>query len=265
VGNDVFTGAGCERWQPKYIPPPPLTISKITDLSSISDVEKSYITTLIITGTSPDDIADIKDIDDNLPHIANIVLSDYNGAIPNELFYDGSGCQWLESFSAPEATTIGYAAVRDCSSLQSVNLPEATKIGYSAFWNCSSLQSVNLPLAETIGDGAFSESRSLKSINLPLAETIGHFAFVDCFSLESVYLEKATSIGEGAFWNCGSSLTDITFGAKITSWGTDVFSGSVNTSNITLRLLDSDEYANATGTPKVNWRGYTFYEILGPP
>jgi hypothetical protein len=66
-------------------------------------------------------------------------------------------------------------------------------------------------------------------------------------------------IGTVAFYCC-SSLTDITFGSKITTWGNGVFDG-VTTSNITLHLLDATEYAKATGT---SWRGYTFYEILGP-
>jgi hypothetical protein len=232
-GNEVFTGAGCERWQPKYTNLSIVTISDITDLSSISDWEKSYITTLIITGTNPD-ITNITNINNALPHIANIELPNYNSAIPNSLF---SNCSWLKSFSAPLATEIGSEAFQGCIPLVNVDLPEATTIGHHAFQSCF----------------------SLVSVNLPKATTIGNYAFQGCFSLVSVNLPEATTIGNWAFSYC-SSLTDIILEKEITNWGTDVFV-YVNTSNITLRLLDATEYANATGT---SWQGYTFYEILGP-
>ncbi len=95
-----------------------------------------------------------------------------------------------DSYIIPDSvTSIGRAAIHDCSSLASITMPDiVTSIGNNAFEGCSSLTSITIPDGViSIGDYAFNLCSSLTSVTIPDSVTsIGCGAFAQCDGLTSI-------------------------------------------------------------------------------
>lgn len=79
-------------------------------------------------------------------------------------------------------TSVGEAALKNCTSVISVTMNGVTDIGESAFNGCSALTSVS------VSDALL---------------TIGKSAFYNCSEIELLYFgDNITSIGDNAFYNC---------------------------------------------------------------
>ena len=146
-------------------------------------------------------------------------------------------CSSLASVAIPDSvTSIGEAAFFNCSSLTSVILPDNehfTSIPEYTFDGCSSLTDINIPgSVTTIGEDAFGNS-GLTSIEIPDSVTsIGIEAFIGCSSLTGVTLpdnEHFTSISQNTFNSC-PLLTNISIPGSVTTIGNGAFVGSGLTS-----------------------------------
>jgi len=214
-----------------------ITIASIAEIEKVVPVKcRETVKTLIITGTNVSDFSGIKNIGGEgkiLPNLANVILENFAGKIPNRLFPDNNftgfdeeiltnsgydpktttkyGNAWLETFSAPNATAIeGNAAFYGCVNLKSISLPSATTIGTQTFYLCYNLKTVYLPQAITIGGSAFQSCVALEEISLPNAITIEGTVFNGCHNLATITCENVTDIGVCAFATC-RTLTDVFF------------------------------------------------------
>ena len=167
-------------------------------------------------------------------------------------------------------TSIGHAALYNCSGLTSVTIPNSvTSIGSDAFGRCSGLTSITIPNSVTsIGSSAFSGCSVLTSVTIPSSVTsIGNNVFSSCTDLASIVVESGnnsydsrggcnaiiktsdneliagckntvipssvTSIGSSAFSGC-SGLTSITIPNSVKSIGSSAFSGCTGLTSITI-------------------------------
>lgn len=130
-----------------------------------------------------------------------IIMGELTDDLCSYITQSGAASGTINLFLA-DATSIGYAAFRECSALKSVNSPKVTSIGETAFESCSALTSVNFPEATSIGIGAFGDCSALTSVNLPKATWIDNGVFALCYALTDLNLPAATSIGLHAFMHC---------------------------------------------------------------
>ena len=118
----------------------------------------------------------------------------------------------MTRFSATQVTSLGEAALEDCSSLTEAVIGPITELKDSTFNLCSSLSKVTLMspgLLTTIGKYAFNNTLSLKtvggsgiegSVNLPGLKGIYPLAF--CYSgITSIDVPELLVINDGAFEN----------------------------------------------------------------
>ena len=113
-------------------------------------------------------------------------------------------------------------------------LNEATVITPYRFMNNYNLVTVNAPKVQTVDNSAFQCSAidtKLESLNLPLCESLGNYSLAFRQGLTSLVLPKVTSIGNGTFNMC-KELKTIKFGSKLTSVGTNLFSGCTQNMDI---------------------------------
>jgi hypothetical protein len=174
-----------------------------------------------------------------LPNLTALSLPDFTGTIPDNCFFDygdwNGTATWMESFSAPKATTVGTYAFGYCEMLTSVDLPEAATFGEAAFYYCINLTSITLPKAAGTATGMFESCPELLSVTLPEATTIGYATFGACDKLASVTLPKAVTIEDYAF--SYTSLVNVTLPAAITI-GEEAFSYCASLESVTLLLAE---------------------------
>ena len=108
--------------------------------------------------------------------------------------------------------SIGKNALR-ITNLQSVSIPNTvTSIGDSAFYHCTLLEEVKIPgSVTTIMANAFCSCSSLEEIEIPKSVvSIKNRAFADCTSLKKAVFKgaKPNSFGSGIFDGC-TNLTEI--------------------------------------------------------
>ena len=168
--------------------------------------------------------------------------------------YYSSSCSPLEHVVVGEGvTSIGYNAFESLD-LKTIRLPytvrtikyhafqytridmpvvvlprELTEIESEAFAGAK-LKKLQLSDAtKTIGEKAFYNT-VIESINLEAVETIGKYAFYNCRHLTGpLMLNSLKSLGDCAFEQC-ESLTDVTFGTKLTQIPKEAFCSSGLTS-----------------------------------
>ena len=194
-----------------------VTVTSISEIKTVVPINcRESVKTLIITGKEKTDFAEIKFVggDGNiLPNLENVVLENFAGIIPNELFdmyfvIVKGQLTWLKKFDAPKVKGVGNRAFHGCINLTTLSLPNATDIGEDAFASCNKLTNVSLPNATNIGTQAFGVCTSLTTLSLPNAIKIGDHAFVNCTKLEDLSLPNVTTIGDFAFCYC-TSLKEI--------------------------------------------------------
>jgi hypothetical protein len=272
-----------------------------TNIPEFADgrVYPSSVTTLVIEGDAPDltndQVSGIKSRR-SFPFtgLAHVSLPNFTGTIPESAFgWRGLGVQqtWLESFSAPLATSIGSYAFEGCTALTGpLDFPEVTKIGYYAFSSCPLLTCpLNFPEVTEIEDGAFSNCTGLTgslsflkvtkigssafsyctgldgTLDFPEATRIGSDAFRDCTSLTGIHLPKAYSFGNSVFINVSNCTLRFDSPAGTISFGTGIVGMECfnNSSTMTLQLGTGAQPARPTTLPAMNtaWNGYTWGRI----
>jgi hypothetical protein len=185
-----------------------LTVTAGRLASKLTDIEKTTVTNLTLTGTI--DARDFKTMRDDMPVIKGLDLSgvsiaEYTGtdgtqkwnevttypinSIPMRAFEDNDN---IESVIIPSSViSIGYAAFDDCDNLITFTIPATsvlTTIESFAFEYCVKLGSIYIPNTVTsIGEEAFCRCRSLNFVTLPTSVTsISACAFADCSGLITV-------------------------------------------------------------------------------
>ena len=115
-------------------------------------------------------------------------------SITNGAFMDTG----ITYFNAPNCTSIGQSAFRNCYNLSYISMPLCRSIGNYAFYCCSSLNSVSFPeFSMSIRDYTFAYCSNLTTVYLPkMSQYIGYAAFRDCCSLTSVEIPQASMISD---------------------------------------------------------------------
>lgn len=146
-------------------------------------------------------------------------------------------------------TSIGISAFQNMPSLVRIDLPSSiTSVKANAFQGCANLKEIswsNISENVSIENTSFAATGLVKnkmmfvgsqlvfvytdatSADITGATKIHANAFKDCNKITSITIPSTvTSIGSNAFANC-TSLTNVTFDnvSKITSWGSNIFSG----------------------------------------
>lgn len=225
-----------------------------TDRNAINKAIADGKTTFIIMGELTDDLCSYITQGGAASGTINLFLADAT-SIGYAAFRE---CSALKSVNSPKVTSIGDNALQSCSALTSVNSPKVTSIGISAFDHCTALKSVNFPEATWIGESAFGACKALTSVNLPKATWIDNGVFAQCWALTSVNLPAATSIGLHAFVHC-ENLKSLTFGSVIGEVGESPFM-NVSTGDCDLTLAAGQ--LNTGLAPSGNfWAGYTWKSI----
>ena len=281
-----------------------MSTSPGTLCSTLTSSEKATVTDLTITGTV--DARDFKTMRDSMPVLGSIDLSTIQIAAYSG--YEGTYTYTINSIQDPPPyypenelpihafcnvwdanatltniklpitiTSIGSAALKNCSRLTSVTIPASvTSIGNAAFDKCIGLSSITIPSSViSIGNYTFSDCTNLTSVEIPSSvEIIGNLAFMGCSSLINVeggnltyssidgvlfnktqtvliqfpiskigsYIvpKSVTSIRSNAFYNC-SKLTSLTIPSSVNSIGLSAFNGYFNVD------ADNSVYSSAEG------------------
>ena len=104
----------------------------------------------------------------------NILNTSSLNYIPSYCFY---GCNNLQSFIAPNITSVQNNAFQNCTSLSDVRITQVINLGgslgESSFFNCSSLTSIYFPNIVTISNSCFEGCTSVSQIILPTAYNLG--------------------------------------------------------------------------------------------
>jgi hypothetical protein len=212
--------------------------------SALTDVEKSTITNLTLTGTI--DARDFKTMRDDMLILDKIDLSgtaivDYNGTagttgtsfqtyLANTLpmdafFYNNIAKTSLTSISLPlSVTSIGASAFNGCSGLNMIPIPSSvTSIAQNAFDNCPGLFAVDAanPNYSSLDGVLFNKSQT-ELIKCPTSKTgnysipstvmtIDNNVFGSCYYLTSITIPSSvTTINNGSFFSFhGFFLVDV--------------------------------------------------------
>ncbi|MBR3843996.1 MAG: leucine-rich repeat protein, partial [Clostridia bacterium] len=166
--------------------------------------------------------------------------------------YDGDGDNVTvpATYEGYPVTAIGQSAFAFNHNITSVSLPDSiTTIGASAFFYCRNMRSVNLPEGlTTLGGGCFGRCSSLESILLPSTlQTIENSVFSYCESLTAIDLapgNQAFTVVDGVLFTAdmkileeyprGSTATDYTVPAGVTTISVSAFTGSNHLVNVVL-------------------------------
>lgn len=105
--------------------------------------------------------------------------------------YTFSGCENLESFEAPEASSI-YQILNSCYALSHVSIPKCRQL-FDAFMYCSSLTEIRLPAVSYIGMSAFTYCSKLSTVYIgqDLCSLVASNAFYSTkitFATGSIYV-----------------------------------------------------------------------------
>lgn len=191
-------------------------------------------------------------IDGTLGGIVN-----YNGseAIRGYAFYNFTH---LESFSAPNTTSIGESAFKGCTALKNFYAPRALSMS-SSFEAIMPMEECTLGLEIELGSKntstqlSFNSNTNIKMVSFPNATKINEKAFQNCNQLISAYFSSATSIGPYAFENC-VNLQTIT-APSITTIGSNAFKGCTpalkEISFLEVTELKNNVFHNCKGLEKV--------------
>jgi hypothetical protein len=197
-------------------------------VSKLTDVEKTTVTNLTLTGTI--DARDFKTLRDDMPmlkklDLSGVSISGYTGlegtstrndeatypenSIPRSAFDEDDS---IKSVIIPSSVnSIGWAAFYDCDNLTTFTIPATsvlTTIESFAFEYCIELGSIFIPSTVTsIGEEAFCRCRSLNSLTLPgSVTTISACAFAECSGLITVDENNPNySSSEGILYNKNKS------------------------------------------------------------
>ena len=226
-----------------------LSSANIPELADL--VVGEAVTTLVVRGVdlTDDQLNGIKDHVDMsyhpstgyvrtglFPNLAHVSLPDFTGKIPNSTF---QSCAWLQGFSAPYASEIGYLGFAYCSNLATVNVPNVETIrGEYAFGYCSELESIYLPLLTKIEGNTFKGCQKLATIYSPLVKEIENQAFQNCYAIKKLdFLPVADTFGVSAFNTC-SSLETVDLPAAKT-FGVGVFSDCSSLTTVSLPAAET--------------------------
>jgi hypothetical protein len=205
-----------------------ITFATVTECINYNGADKDDITKIIITEqiTGTDYSAGSEWSKFRTLNTTYIALEDIeiqtNQAIPDGdnialFYYNVAGSSdWLKSFSAPNVTTIGTNAFRNCYTLASVSFPNVATIGDRAFDVCSNLIEINFSNVTEIGIFAFANCDALETANFPKVQTIGNGVFGECNSLKDVNFPNVTEIGINAFVYC-PALEKVSLGTGFTT------------------------------------------------
>lgn len=149
----------------------------------------------------------------------------YNGSetIRGYAFYNFTH---LESFSAPNTTSIGESAFKGCTALKNFYAPRALSMS-SSFEAIMPMEECTLGLEIELGSKntstqlSFNANTNIKMVSFPNATKLNEKAFQNCNALISAYFSKATSIGPYAFENC-VNLQTVT-APSVTTIGSNAF------------------------------------------
>ena len=173
-----------------------------------------------------------------------------------------NSCTGLTSVSFGSGlTSIGNNAFSGCINMASIlNIPAGvTTIGYNAFYNCEKALSLVIPgTVNSIGTAAFSGCNALQSVeikegNEPLTFASNTLASSKAFynsSIGTLYLKRNISYSGHAPFEQNTKLASLTIGDKVTSIGTNSFSGCTGITQIT---------SNAPTPPTL--QSNTFYNV----
>ena len=156
--------------------------------------------------------------------------------------YAFSSCRGLTSVTIPNSViSIGMSAFSGCTGLTELTIGNSvTSIGDYAFRNCTGLTEFAIGNSVTsIGDYAFSGCTGLTSITIPeIVAQMGVFPFEKCNNLTRVewnaidckVYEEASSV----YVPFQNSVTEFTFGDKVSSIPTALCCGLDKLSSITI-------------------------------
>ncbi|MGN1044522.1 MAG: leucine-rich repeat protein [Candidatus Methanomethylophilaceae archaeon] len=145
---------------------------------------------------------------------------------------------------------IGFEAFRDCHYLRSLTIPDSvTDIRPGAFYNCTRLADVSIGKGlETVPDRCFEYCTVLNGISIPdNVLHIGARAFGECYALSYIDLNAVTEVGIYAFTQC-RTLTDVTFGDRLTSVGKGCFSSCTMLRTVTANCAQPSGFTDAFDT-----------------
>ena len=198
---------------------------------------------------------DVKQVEEKLGELINVVIADSVTSIGNDAFY---GCTGLSSITIPNSvTSIGVCAFSGCSSLQSIVVAEGNKM-YDSREGCNAIietatNTLILGCAKTIipegvteiGVSAFEDCASLKEIVIPESVTvIEECAFEGCTSLQSIVVaegNKKYDSREGCNAIIETATNTLILGCaktiipeSVTVIGTDAFFRCISLQSITI-------------------------------
>lgn len=145
------------------------------------------------------------------------------------------------SFEGVPVKEIAASGFKETACVQ-VNVADGVSIGARAFENCTALKSVKIG-SSAVGLNAFSGCTALTSLELGDVSAIGNYAFRSCTALERVVWNASSCASAGTaaapiFDGC-VSLSQVTFGAAVTSIPAHAFSGCASITEISLPNVTS--------------------------
>lgn len=241
---------------------------------------KATATDITIAGElNGEDWETLRNIRTQLPNVENITLSDVK-RIDFGVFVYNDGVRivpndWLRSFYAPKAETIGASAFSYCEALTRVELPNVTSLGDEAFYADERLLSANIPKLTSIGNDCYAGCSKIASIRLtskdPIATTDRSFNSLDTSEIALTLFGYEAAQVVGHIWKDktwkyisgnGQLLPAADFG--IANWGCSLdfvekheTGTPVSGGNDTKRIYDDHNG---------NWKSYLFNarkELIG--
>lgn len=157
-----------------------------------------------------------------------------------------------------ELTTIGTAALKNCTALTAVSMGASTVyIGNEAFRGCTSLKEIQLPVQlKGIGEYAFYECTGLTELQLP--DSLNYYnyrAFAKCENLKKVNYPLSLNNGAENAFEEDRNLTEITVPGGVETLAPHAFHGASHLQKVvlpdSLQVIGTAAFQDCSGITQI--------------